>query len=81
MVTRNNCNEDFYLNTNLKYLRKLHKESQAKLGAVINKKDSTIGNYEKGIRYPDYVDLYFIAKHYNVTIDDLIKKDFRKENK
>ncbi len=73
--------ETFYLNTNIKFLRKKHKESQAKLGMVINKKDAAIGNYEKGIRYPDYIDLYFIAKHYDVSIDDLIKKDFRKEEK
>lgn len=70
--------DSFFLNTNIKYLRKLNKESQEKLGKIINKKDSTIGNYEKGIRNPDYIDLYFIAKHYNVSVDDLIKKDFRK---
>lgn len=73
--------DNFFLNTNIKFLRKLHKESQEKLGNVINKKDSTIGNYEKGIRNPDYIDLYFIAKHYDITVDDLIKKDLRKDNK
>ena len=69
--------EGFFLNTNIKYLRKKNKESQEKLGNVINKKDATIGNYEKGIRNPDYIDLYYIAKHYNVSIDDLVKKDLR----
>lgn len=78
MVAKRN-DESFYLNTNIKYLRKLNKESQEKLGRIINKKDATIGNYEKGIRNPDYIDLYLIAKHFNVSVDDLIKKDFRKD--
>lgn len=69
----------FHLNTNIKKLRMINNESQEDLGKVINKGASAIGNYEKGIRNPDYIDLYKIANHYNITIDDLVKKDLRLE--
>lgn len=74
------CSEEFFLTSNIKYLRKVNKESQEKLANVINKKYTTIGNYEAGIRNPDWIDIYYIAKHYNISIDDLIKKDLRKDN-
>lgn len=72
-------NSNFYLNTNIRKLRTLNNESQEELGKVLNKGATAIGNYEKGIRNPDYIDLYKIAKHYRVTIDDLVKKDLRFE--
>lgn len=68
---------NFHLQTNLKYLRLKNKESQDVLGKVINKGGTAIGNYESGIRNPDYVDLYFIAKHYGISVDDLLTKDLR----
>lgn len=70
---------DFHLNTNIRYLRLINNESQEDLSKVINKGYTSIGNYEKGIRNPDYMDLYLIAKHYNISVDDLIKKDLRFE--
>ena len=73
--------DGFYLNTNIKYLRKKKKESQEQLAKIINKKGNAIGKYEKGIRNPDYVDIYYIAMHFGVSIEELIKKDFRKEEK
>lgn len=80
-ILKKNQKIELYLSKNIKYLRKKYGYNQEEFGKIINKKDSTIGNYEKGIRNPDYNTLCIISDHFNITTDDLIKKNLEKENK
>lgn len=66
-----------YISTNIKYLRITRGVTQEQLAKVCNKGYTAIGNWEKGIREPSAVDLANIANFFNVSIDDLIKKDLR----
>ena len=66
-----------YISTNIKHLRALRGLTQEQLSKVSNKGYTAIGNWEKGIREPSAVDLANLANYFNVSIDDLIKKDLR----
>lgn len=71
--------ENIFINSNIYYLRNKNKLTQEKLGAMLGYKYTTIGNWEKGIRTPDAIDLYRLSRIFNVTTDDLIKVDLRFE--
>ncbi len=73
-------NSKIYLASNLKYLRILNKKTQEEVATICNKKNTTISNWEKGIREPDAVDLSILSSFFNVAIDDLMLKDLRIEN-
>ena len=66
-----------YISSNIKYLRVTNGITQKQVGKVCNKGDTAVQNWEKGIREPNAVDLANIANYFNVSIDDLIKKDLR----
>lgn len=68
---------NFYLYSNIKFLREQKKESQDDLSKIVDKGATAIGNWERGERSPDYVDIYKLAKHFDISIDDLVKKDLR----
>lgn len=69
--------EKIFINTNIYFLRNQKKITQQKLGSMLGYKYTTIGNWEKGIRTPDAIDLYRLSRIFDVTTDDLIKKDLR----
>ncbi|MDE7121454.1 MAG: helix-turn-helix domain-containing protein [Oscillospiraceae bacterium] len=64
------------LGANIKYLRKSYGETQEELGAVLNVEKNTISNYENGKREPDEATLVAIARHFMVTVEELIHEDF-----
>lgn len=66
------------LGNNIRYLRKAYGESQEKLGFSIGTAKSTISLYESAKREPDKNTLEKIAKHYSITIDELLLADFSK---
>ena len=66
-----------FISTNIKYLRVTKGVTQEQLSKVVNKGNTAVGNWEKGIREPNAVDLANIANFFNISIDDLIKKDMR----
>lgn len=66
-----------YLSSNLKYLRINNHYTQEDVAAACNKKNTAISNWEKGIREPDAVDLAILSNFFNVSVDDLMKKDLR----
>ena len=70
-------NSEIYISTNLKYLRMINGKNQKDLANYLHCTPSAIGNWETGLRKPDAVDLFLIARYFNVTIDDLISKDLR----
>lgn len=65
------------IKNNLKYLRNEIGKSQDDIGKIVNKGNTTISNWEKGIRSPDAVDLALLANYFSISVDDLINKDLR----
>jgi transcriptional regulator with XRE-family HTH domain len=68
----------YFISSNLRYLRIKNNVSQAKMGEICNKKNTTIANWEKGIREPSAIDLMKLCNFFMISIDDFIKKDLRK---
>ncbi len=63
-----------YLPVNLKHYRKRSGRTQAELAKYINKRKSTICNYENGYTEPSYELLQQIAEFLHVSVSDLLKK-------
>lgn len=61
---------------NIKHLRLLHGETQEELGRILNVERNTISNYENG-RTPDSVCIERIARHYKVSIDELMTTELQ----
>ena len=57
---------------NIRKLREGNHETQAQLADFIGYGTTTIANYESGIRLPDIETAYRIAKHYHVSLDELV---------
>lgn len=68
-----------YLSSNIKFLRAQHKKTQNDLAKLCGKKNTAISNWEKGIREPSSIDLAILANYFNVSVDDLLLKDLKKE--
>ena len=64
---------------NIKYLRKKKGLSQKELAKELNCTNTTISNWEVGIRVPESIDLPMIAEYFGVSIDDLLTKDLMNE--
>ena len=67
-----------YLSTNLKHLRIEKGYSLAFLGALLHKTRQTIFRWEKAQRTPSIDELLILSNFYNISLDDLIKKDLKK---
>lgn len=61
-------------------LRKEKGLTQKQLANDLKLSASTIGNYEQGIRFPDYETLELIADYFNVPMDSLFGKKSNKTN-
>ena len=72
--------EKIYIASNLKHLRLLNKKTQDDIAKICDKKNTAISNWEKGIREPDSIDLAKLSNYFNISIDDLMKKDLRFDN-
>ncbi len=64
---------------NIQCLRTTHKESKTDLAKALHVRVSAITNYEKGDRLPERTILSDIAKHYNITEDQLLHEKFSEE--
>lgn len=65
--------------SNLKFLRLINKESQEDIAQIVNKKRNLISNWESGGRTPIISDIIILARHYNITIEELCEKDLKLE--
>ena len=72
--------EKIYIASNLKHLRLLNKKTQDDIAKLCDKKNTAVSNWEKGIREPDSIDLAKLSNYFNISIDDLMKKDLRFDN-
>lgn len=70
-------NKEIFISANIEYLRKKNRLTQEKLGEMLGYTYTTIGNWEKGIRTPDAVDIVRLSRIFNVTTDDLLTKKIK----
>ena len=57
---------------NLRYLRRDHHMKQSDLAAILGTSTGTIGNWEVGLREPDFQMLQRIAEYFHVSTDYLL---------
>ena len=67
--------EENFFPRNLEYLRKSRNITQSELASKIGVDQTTIGRWEDGNREPTVGNVSNIAKHFNVSIPDLLDKD------
>lgn len=63
------------LGTNIRSLRKAYGETQEQLGEIVYVEKNAISNYENGKREPNKKTLSAIAKHYMVSVEELLHED------
>lgn len=66
-----------YLAQNIKYLREHKGEMQKDIAELLSVSKQTASVYEKGEIEPDIAKLIMLADHFEITIDELVRKDLR----
>lgn len=61
----------------LRFLRKIHKETQKQVGELIGLSRSAISRYENDVALPMTKDIVILAEHYHVRVDYIVGKDNR----
>lgn len=64
------------LGKNIRSLRVAYGETQEKLSEIIGYSKNAVSNYESGIREPEQDTLAAIARHYSVSVEELLTSDF-----
>jgi transcriptional regulator with XRE-family HTH domain len=64
-----------FLGKNLRYLRKQSSKTQSDIASLIQKGQTTIGNWENGISEPSLSELLIISNYFDIPLDALIKTD------
>ncbi len=59
---------------NLKELRKINKIDQRTFAKILNISPKTISHWETGYSEPSIAQLIFIAKYFDVSLDDLLDR-------
>lgn len=60
-----------YFPKNLRYLRKREKVNQADIAKLVGKSVQTVCAWENGTREPLVEDVFLLAQHYCVTMEEL----------
>ena len=69
-----------YLASNLRYLRKKTNKTQDSIALEVNRKNTTISNWENDLNDPSVDELLILSSIFEISIDDLIKTDLSKGN-
>jgi transcriptional regulator with XRE-family HTH domain len=64
-----------FLGKNLRYLRRQSAKTQSEIASLIQKGQTTIGNWENGISEPSLNELLIISNYFDISIDLLLKTD------
>lgn len=64
-----------FLGKNIRYLRKRSSQRQDDIALLVNKGQTTIGNWENGVSEPSIGDLLIISNYFGIPIDVLVKTD------
>lgn len=68
------------ISDNIRYLRSLKKYTQKEFASLLGVAQTTVANYENGLRVPDAQKLQKIADIFEVSLDYLLGRESRKEN-
>lgn len=69
-----------YLGKNIRYLRKQLSKTQSEIASLIDKGQTTIGNWENGISEPSLDELLVLSNFFDIPLDALIKIDLAEVN-
>ena len=69
-----------FLGKNIRYLRKQFDETQVGLAQVMDKGQTTIGNWENGVSEPNLDELVILSNYFDTPIDVLLKVDLAQTN-
>ena len=64
-----------FLGKNLRHLRKQSSRTQSEIASLIQKGQTTIGNWENGISEPSLNELLIISNYFDIPVDSLLKVD------
>jgi transcriptional regulator with XRE-family HTH domain len=64
-----------FLGKNLRHLRKQSSKTQSEIASLIQKGQTTIGNWENGISEPSLNELLIVSNYFDISIDTLLKVD------
>jgi transcriptional regulator with XRE-family HTH domain len=64
-----------FLGKNLRHLRKQSSRTQSEVASLIQKGQTTIGNWENGISEPSLNELLIISNYFDISVDNLLKVD------
>ncbi|HET6254788.1 MAG TPA: helix-turn-helix transcriptional regulator [Puia sp.] len=64
-----------FLGKNLRHLRKQSSRTQSEIASLIQKGQTTIGNWENGISEPSLNELLIISNFFDIPVDTLLKID------
>lgn len=64
-----------FLGKNLRHLRKQSSRTQSEIASLIQKGQTTIGNWENGISEPSLNELLIISNYFDISVDGLLKVD------
>ncbi len=64
-----------FLGKNLRHLRKKSSQNQDDIAFLVNKGQTTIGNWENGVSEPSLGDLLIISNYFGIPVDALLKSD------
>src|SRR5579863_268814 len=64
-----------FLGKNLRHLRKQSSRTQSEIASLIQKGQTTIGNWENGISEPSLNELLIISNYFDIPVDALLKID------
>ena len=64
-----------FLGKNIRFLRKQSSKTQSEIASLIQKGQTTIGNWENGISEPSLSELLIISNYFDIPLDTLIKID------
>lgn len=76
MSTANKVNKMLKLSQNLKILRKRNNMTQQQVADKLKLGRVNYARYELGSVRPDYETIIAIADFYDVSVDDLLRKEF-----
>lgn len=64
----------------LKYIREQHGLSQSELAKLTGISQQKLSYYESGKHYPPITDCITLANYYNISLDELVGRDYGSAN-
>jgi transcriptional regulator with XRE-family HTH domain len=64
-----------YLGRNIRHLRKRLSKNQGEIAELVDKGQTTVGNWEKGVSEPSLGDLLILSDYFGISVDALLRTD------